>query len=417
MKKSIQMSTTVQKALLNTVGTVIFFFLQMLTIIIVVRLSDFTTGGYYSIAMSFSNIFYFIALYGIRNFQIGDVENNFTSGQYLSSRIITMGASILLFSICIFILDYSRFLIYCCIAYMIFRMFCAFSDHIFAIFQRFERYDAIAVSQMAKGILSLAAFFFALFFGFNLIFAIVAMAAGYALVIFFYDLHVVRSYNNVWNIDITGSWTIIKKCSSIMLTTLITPYMTFIARDAVERVCGLTLLGYYSSISMALVVLTTLGSAIWVVLVPQISRLYIAGKVADIKTNLLKITIGLIFLGGGISFVSYLLKDPLLVFVFGDKILPYTNLLIPVIIVSILLTYATLLTTILIPMQKRSQVLYCNLSGAVVCTLVIYPLVKKYDLYGATAGLGFGILVQIVLLLIVFSYTIQKQNTNFRKSC
>ena len=89
--------------ILNTVGSVTYFFMQWLTTVLAARLANFETAGVYALVISFVNIFYSISIFGIRNYQISDVEKYFSTEQYLATRIITMFTALFLciFTICI----------------------------------------------------------------------------------------------------------------------------------------------------------------------------------------------------------------------------------------------------------------------------------------------------------------------------
>ena len=70
-----------QKMFLNTVGTVVLLFAQWLISVLIVRMGGYDDAGTFSLAMSVSNIFAFLANYGIRNYQVADSRNRFTQQQ------------------------------------------------------------------------------------------------------------------------------------------------------------------------------------------------------------------------------------------------------------------------------------------------------------------------------------------------
>ena len=65
-----------RNSLLNTIGLVLYFFVQWLTTVIAVRFGSFETAGIYAAIISFCNIFYYFSLFGIRNFQISIPKGN-----------------------------------------------------------------------------------------------------------------------------------------------------------------------------------------------------------------------------------------------------------------------------------------------------------------------------------------------------
>ena len=71
----------------NSVGSIIYLFTQWLITILVVRIAGVDTAGNLTLAMSASNIFYSVAMQGIRNYQVSDVKGKYRDKTYISSRI------------------------------------------------------------------------------------------------------------------------------------------------------------------------------------------------------------------------------------------------------------------------------------------------------------------------------------------
>ena len=169
---------TSKNVIYNTIGTFFYFFCQWLTTILVVRISGYEDAGILSIVISFTNIFYFIALFGVRNFQVTDINHEFTDRDYLNSRHITSGIALILFVISLFCMRFSQVTVICCILYMIFKVFEGYTDVIFGIWQNHDGYFEILVSYIGKGILTIAGFCIGLYL-FNLPIAIAIQALLY----------------------------------------------------------------------------------------------------------------------------------------------------------------------------------------------------------------------------------------------
>lgn len=160
----------------------------MLISVLVVRLSGVETAGILTLAMSVNNVFYSIAMQGIRNYQVSDMKEKYTSGIYVSSRLIIC---ILSFLVCVgyaLIAGYSYGSSLCIVAYCLFKMAEAFYDVYAGICQKKWRMDWIGKSWMVKGILSFVGFVAVLAVTQSLLAAILAMALVSWLVIFFYDI-------------------------------------------------------------------------------------------------------------------------------------------------------------------------------------------------------------------------------------
>lgn len=58
----------------NSVGSIVYMGGQWVLSVLVVRTLGYTDAGIFSLAMSLTNTFYSLANYGIRNFQVSDLE-------------------------------------------------------------------------------------------------------------------------------------------------------------------------------------------------------------------------------------------------------------------------------------------------------------------------------------------------------
>ena len=166
----------------------VYLITQWLISVLVVRLSGVETAGILTLAMSVNNVFYSIAMQGIRNYQVSDMKEKYTSGIYVSSRLIIC---ILSFLVCVgyaLIAGYSYGSSLCIVAYCLFKMAEAFYDVYAGICQKKWRMDWIGKSWMVKGILSFVGFVAVLAVTQSLLAAILAMALVSWLVIFFYDI-------------------------------------------------------------------------------------------------------------------------------------------------------------------------------------------------------------------------------------
>ena len=75
----------------NTVGSIIYMVTQWLITILVVRIAGVDTAGNLTLAISVNNIFYSIAMFGIRNYQVSDVKEKYSNNIYIYSRMLKIG--------------------------------------------------------------------------------------------------------------------------------------------------------------------------------------------------------------------------------------------------------------------------------------------------------------------------------------
>ena len=81
-----------QNMLWNSVGSLTYSGCQWLVTVLVVRLApSLDAAGTLALAMAVSNIFSPIALYKVRAYQVSDVHERTSSGEYVGFRFVTIG--------------------------------------------------------------------------------------------------------------------------------------------------------------------------------------------------------------------------------------------------------------------------------------------------------------------------------------
>lgn len=394
----------------NTIGTFFYFFCQWAITVLVVKLGGYSNGGILSITISMTNIFYMISMYGVRSFQVSDIKNRYKDGDYLLLRIITSIISSIFFGIVLFYLEYDRAIQLCMIIYMFFKLGESVTDLNFGFFQRYNFYREIGISYILKGILTLIVFCLTLYFSKNLVLTLFLETLALWFFIIVYDL---KKLKNKLNLK-TKTYKVIfllKICFSLMLYTLILPYLNFITRYQVEKFFGTEELGYYSAITMVIVVISTLFGSIFIIIIPKISYLYKEKNIKEIIKIILKINLA-IFVFSIISIIgAILLGNAVFSILFTDSIQKYMYLLIPTIITSSILGILNYLSTILISFHDLKFVLVANLIPAIFCTFLLKISILQYGMLGSLYSLIISLFLGILIVGIRIYFLLKKRIT------
>lgn len=394
----------------NTIGTFFYFFCQWAITVLVVKLGGYSNGGILSITISMTNIFYMISMYGVRSFQVSDIKNRYKDGDYLLLRIITSIISSIFFGIVLFYLEYDRAIQLCMIIYMFFKLGESVTDLNFGFFQRYNFYREIGISYILKGILTLIVFCLTLYFSKNLVLTLFLETLALWFFIIVYDL---KKLKNKLNLK-TKTYKVIfllKICFSLMLYTLILPYLNFITRYQVEKFFGTEELGYYSAITMVIVVISTLFGSIFIIIIPKISYLYKEKNIKEIIKIILKINLA-IFVFSIISIIgAILLGNAVFSILFTNSIQKYMYLLIPTIITSSILGILNYLSTILISFHDLKFVLVANLIPAIFCTFLLKTSIMQYGMLGSLYSLIISLFLGILIVGIRIYFLLKKRIT------
>jgi len=400
-------SQTLPNTVRNTAGTVLYYCCQWLTTVFVVRIAGYDASGTFSLVISYANIFGFISLYNLRNYQLSDVTHRFAPAQYTAAYTGTSIAALVLFFAILPFCGFDRYTILCCIAYMLFK-YCETAMHyLFTYYQLQGRYDRILFSFILKSFLPLLAFIVMLWLGYGLLASILLMAAAFLLTLAIYDIPRMKK-NKLTAFSVKGIDVILKESFPLMLSTLVLPYMLFFMRYAVETLYGRETLGYFSTVSMVTVIMNTLASSVWFVIMPTLSERFVKGQYGALRKQLLLIVIALLLITAALVPLGEWLGGWAFSLIFGREILPHMYLLPMTIISSGFLTIAMFLSTVLIAMRKRVHMLLCMASGALLLTALAFSLTRAYGSVGALYAFTAAVILQFIPMLIIILHTCRK---------
>lgn len=387
---------------LNTYGVFFYFFAQWLLTIIVTRVSGFVAAGQYSLAVSFANLFSFVGMFGVRGLQVSDINHRYTDGQYYALRFVTCAFAVVMFAVVLPFRQYDREITLCCIAMLAFKIMECVFDVTIGTMQRNEQFAWVAVSYTVRGVLPAVAFVATLLLGGALPLAIAIMALMMLLSFAVYDIpRLARAPKEENRFRLTGTAQILKESLPLMLTALLDALLIYIPRDAVEKALGSEALGYYSTVSIVVVVLSTLGSGVWGSIMPRISS-FIHGKdYKSVEKTIKIVAIAMVVVSAAVLFFGSLLGPFFFKLIFGPEILDYMFLLVPVLANALLLLANSFYQCVLIPLKHRNVLLYTDAVAAAACLVLSNVLVRNWGLVGACLGLTFSLALRCVLLAVI----------------
>lgn len=382
---------------LNTGSSVIYFFSQWLTTVFAVRFASFDTAGIYALAISFTNLFYYLALFGIRNYQISDVEGRFLESQYFAARIVTMLFAAVGFLLVCLIYHLPAYTFACYGVYMLFKMGEAYTEGYFPLLQLQEDYRTLAVSYSAKGLVSLVSFAVSLYLTKDLLVGVIWMTCGYGICILALDLpHLIKM--GIKKPMFSGCLPILRNCVPLLLVSLATPVMNYTTRYAIEQVMGNEALGQYASLSSVIVVMSTFAGAVFVVFVPKVSRWRENGQWQLVRKFCALAVVVMIFVGALAMLAGKLLGPWVCSLIFGVEILENIDLLVPLLATSSVLMIKSFFSVMMVPLGKRWILLVGECAGMLLCAVLSLPLTKYMGMQGANLSYLLGTLLQVIIL-------------------
>ncbi len=402
--------TLAQNSIYNTIGTVGYCFLQWVITLVVVRLSkDMQNAGMLQLAMSVTNIFFSISIYNMRTFQISDIRNEYSSGDYIGTRIITSALAFILCIVYGLFWQYSLKNLLCIAAYMIYKLSEAFSDVFHGIIQKNFRMDSICFSHLLRGVIMVVVFVIAILITDDVFIAVTAMAFSTLLVVIIYDVSAARYFDSVVPIfDFKKILRLLLTCFPAVIASTAHNAIVTLPRQFLENSYGEEVLGYYATVATPLLVVQVVVLSIFNPLFSEISVYYADQKYDDIKKIIGKMV--LLILGiGAVAFIGCALAGkPLLVLVYGPSIADYAYLIYAIVGCTTLYALCGLCYNILIIFRRLKTYMLAGILGLAASTLSSTFMIDKFYMNGVSYCVILGYTVFAVFSLTIILNTLKK---------
>lgn len=405
-----------KQALYNTVGNVVYMGCLWILSVVTVRCSGFEDAGVFSLAMSIGNIFFFIAMYGIRSFQASDTIHEYSGLVYYKTRIITIIISLLL---CVAYLAFTGYDFYtqaAILLYLVFKCVEAASDVVFGELQRVGHLEVCGISMSLKGFLSVIVFTLLLIASHNLNIALTGIIGLTILFLMLYEWKAYLKYRDPMEKKNAGNVRALLIAGfPMLLTTLFPIIVTAVPRLMLEAQMGKEILGIYSSISTPTVLITTIVPNMLCPIMTYYGECYQEKKYLKILKMLWISILGTVLLGVMACIMAYFLGDLVLGLVFGTQVLPYMYIFIPMIIATTVYACSMCGNSVLITIRYPKWLTSFAGAALLVSLLITGPLVKRGGAHQALMGTvwAFGIpfLLQFVLqILFVTKVLLEKEH-------
>ena len=397
------------QTLISTLGVTIQFFMQWLISILLVRMDGYEAAGVFALAMSISNVFAYFANYGLRNFQITDVDRVYSDEQYILTRIVLLLISQVA---CIAYLMISKGYTsperVAILLYFLYNVSNTMGDTLLGAAQIRNHLETNGISSALKGIGAFTFFIIAFYFTKNINVALGFMALAVFLVLCLYDFpvcyRIIGKLDFVFNTDLAVVPALLRDCFGLMVAQLIPILTTAVPRRILQQLSGNEILGYFSSYFTPTVLVVTVASAVTMAVLTKIGQFHSVGerkKVWDYHLAGYLVAGCCIVLG---CIVVFLVGKPLLSFMFGPGILTYFPVMYIAGIVSVLNSLIAYQSGIMIAIRKIKENILCYCVALLIALLASKPLVSHFGIYGAAYIYLFAYLIQNAMHSVIITH-------------
>ncbi|MCF0142207.1 MAG: oligosaccharide flippase family protein [Parasporobacterium sp.] len=393
----------------NSIGTFVMFFCQWLMTVLVVRISGFSDSGILSLAMSCGSVFLIIAAFGIKTYQVSDVEYRYSDGVYMAAKLLCIALTVAIAIVWTLVSAYDTEEKGAIILYMIYQMIYSYADAVYGTWQRKWRLELAGMSMIMRSVGSLIFFCLVLWLLKSIVAAIASMIIVTLIVLLAFDLP--RSSKIVSikpDFSDKKALKLIKECLPFAIYTFLHTLVLTVPKLAVRGFFDKDSLGIFSSVLAPVTALQVIATFVINPLTTLFAMYLKNGDKKNLVKSLLKVCAMLAgFLVAGVL-VCIFLGEWGLNLLYGGEIIPYAYLLIPMVFISILTALTITLGNLAVVLRDPVGSLISGGAGLAAAIFMCMVTMPAAGLMGGCYGFLAGLIVQDLVLVAALIIKLKK---------
>ena len=392
----------------NTIGTGINAFNSLFFMIIATKINGVSDAGIFTFAFSTAALFQIIGVYSGRIYQITD-NTKATNEDYLVNKVITCVIMFVVSILFILLRGYTGKKMLVILILCIYRTLEAFSEVIYAYFQKNYELYKVGMSLVLKNVLGLIVFLTINIFTRNLIYSTLGLVLNYILIMLSYDFKIFRNnFIKLRNINLNNQKKIFSLGFSTFLLSFLLMYIVNIPRYVIDFKMSDASSSIFGILIMPASVVVLIAQFILHPFLMKINDFLIHKDYKNLKKNVMNICLVTSAFGIFATFIAYLIGIPILEFIYGISLKKYLMALIVVLIGATLYGVVSILSNILVAMRIASKQIIISFVVSIFSLFISICFINSLGVNGACYGYTITMLLDIILYIVLFAITEKK---------
>lgn len=401
----------------NMIGSIFNAFQSVIFLMILTRTVGIIEAGIFTIAFANANLFLNIGKYGVRNYQVSDVNNQYNFKEYLYLRWITTFLMIIISIIYTLSMAYRNqytfekvwIIIWMCF----FKLVDSIEDVYIGEYQKKGRLDVGAKIMAVRMIFTIIVFGITVIITSSLLITlIISTFITTAIEILF----IRKTYPYVGK-----SEEVIRKgkveqllitCFPVALSAFLSFYICNAPKYAIDTQLSDELQACYGFISMPVFIIGLLNGFIFTPIIYRLSVIWDEKKVKVFINHICTQTLMIIFITIICLVGASVLGIPVLSLLYNTDLIPYKRELLILLIGGGFLGWSGILNTVLTIMRRQKAMMICYCIVSLMALLLSNKVVKEYNMTGAAVlytGLVAILCTSFLIVIVGEIYLVYKK--------
>lgn len=392
----------------NTLGLTFNAFVSLFFLVIINRINGIENAGIFSYCFSIACLFYVVALYYNRTYQVSDVEERYSNNQYITNRIISSIFVLIIIILFSFINRFNLFKSSILILITIYKILESTSDCFHAFIQKKNELYFVGQSLFFKAIVGVAGFLIIDLLTNNIIFSILWLLLTNICGLL---IEIIR-YNKLYKIKYTWTFSYSIDLYKMTLPLFLFSFLNIYINNSEKYILEYFMSEEYQTILGIIIMPATMLSLCGQYLIsPYLNELSIdcyekrLDKFSEIFGKINKI---FIIICCFILIVAYLLGIPVLNLIYNVDLNSYKISFIIIIIGAIFYAMSTIISNVLVIFNKNKEQLGVFFISSLISTIFSIILIRIYGINGASIAYLITMMVHYALSCFLYKLCYNK---------
>lgn len=383
----------------NALGLTFNAFNSLFFLVAVKLINGIDDAGIFTYAFALCTLFYVLATYFNRPYQVSEYRHRFSFNDYLTCRIVLSAISFVAIFILSTISGFDTYKTIVIILLLVFRIVESISDCFYGAIQKQNKLYQTGISLTLKALLGLTIFTITDIITQNLLIAIIALILVNIFFLIIYDLPNFRKlYTEKIKLTTQKTRKILKICFPIFLFSALSIYLsncqkyilTYFEPNDIQTIFGILI--------MPATIISLIGAYLVNPSINLLSDLHIQKNYNSFSKVTQKIFTIIISSGIAIFVIAFLIGIPILNFVFQIDLNSYKTLFLIAMLAAIFYAICLIMSSILTILEKNKQQSIFYIITAIISTIISIFAIVNFGIAGAI----FSFLISSIILLAFY---------------
>lgn len=400
----------------NAVGLTFNAFNSLFFLIAVKLINGMNDAGIFTYAFALCTLFYVLATYFNRPYQVSEYKHHFSFNDYLTCRIILSIISFIVIFAISLISGFDTYKILVIILLLTFRVIESISDCFYGAIQKQGKLYQTGISLTIKALIGLVIFILVDIITKNLLISIIALTLVNIFFLIIYDLPNFRKlYTDKIKLTAQKTRKILKICFPIFLFSALSIYLsncqkyilTYFEPNDIQTIFGILI--------MPATIISLVGAYLINPSINILSNLHIQKNYISFSKVTKKIFSTIIISGIIIFAVAFIIGIPIINFIFQINLNSYKPLFLIVMLAAIFFAICMIISSILTVLEKIKQQSIFYIITAIISTIISIFAIINFGIAGAIYSFLISSIILLICYIVAYYLCIKKLKKEHQK--